>query len=100
MRLLFRALRPLGWSISDNRADPKSVQELLGRKTLTMTMNLYTKINATNKQEAIAKLSYGAGSHVPDQVLELATHPLPAKHLAGVAEWQTRWIQNPVSFGT
>jgi len=25
---------------------------------------------------------------------------LPAKHLAGVAEWQTRWIQNPVSFGT
>jgi len=53
-----------------NGTDPKTVQELLGHKTLAMTMNLYTKIHAGTKRQAIGRLSYGAGSETPDHVVE------------------------------
>jgi len=53
-----------------NGTDPKTVQELLGHKTLAMTMNLYTKIHAGTKRQAIGRLSYGAGSQTPDHVVQ------------------------------
>ncbi len=43
-----------------NGADPKSVQALMGHKTLDMTMRIYTKVNVTQKQNAIKKLSFGS----------------------------------------
>jgi integrase/recombinase XerD len=56
-----------------NGADPKSVQEILGHRTLDMTMRIYTKVKAAPKRQAVAKLSYGQGATPPDHVL-----PLPA----------------------
>jgi integrase len=56
-----------------NGADPKSVQELLGHKTLDMTMKIYAKVKATSKRQAVAKLSYASGATSPDHLL-----PLPA----------------------
>jgi integrase len=53
-----------------NGADPKSVQELLGHKTLTMTMKLYAKVRPQNKRQAVAKLFYGRGVTAPSHVLE------------------------------
>jgi integrase len=53
-----------------NGADPKSVQELLGHKTLTMTMKLYAKVRPQNKRQALARLSYGRGVTAPAHVLE------------------------------
>ena len=46
-----------------------SVQEVLGDKTLDMTMRICAKIHAGTKREAVAKLSYGSGSTQAD-VLE------------------------------
>ena len=43
-----------------NGADPKTVQTLMGHKSLDMTMRIYTKVNATQKQDAIRKLSFGS----------------------------------------
>ena len=43
-----------------NGADPKSVQELMGHQTIDMTLRIHTKVNSTQKQAAIKKLSYGA----------------------------------------
>lgn len=51
-------------------ADPKSVQKLLGRSTLTMTMNLYAKVHSPNVRQALGKLSYGSGVQQRDGVLE------------------------------
>jgi integrase len=65
-----------------NGADPKSVQELLGHKTLTMTMKLYAKVRPQNKRQAVAKLSYGRGVTAPAHLIE---YPRPAA--------------NPVHFG-
>jgi len=42
-------------------ADPKTVQTLMGHKTLEMTMRIYAKVFAQHKHSAIGKLSYGAG---------------------------------------
>ena len=41
-----------------NGADPKTVQSLMGHKTLDMTMRIYAKVNSTSKQQAIGKLSF------------------------------------------
>jgi integrase len=49
--------------------DPKTVQELLGHRTLEMTMNLYAKINAGNKRQAISTLTYGKGVSSPEGVV-------------------------------
>src|SRR5581483_5983668 len=52
-------------------ADPKSVQELLGHKTLDMTMRIYAKVHTQTKRQALAKLSYGAGAKSPDHLLTM-----------------------------
>jgi hypothetical protein len=51
------------------------VQELLGHKTLDMTMRIYTKIHTQTKRQALAKLPYGQGTLAPDHVLE---YPAPS----------------------
>lgn len=43
-----------------NGADPKTVQCLMGHKTLDMTMRIYAKVNSASKHEAISKLSFGS----------------------------------------
>ena len=53
-------------------ADPKSVQELLGHKTLDMTMRIYGRMRAATKRKAVAGLRYGRGSQPPEHVIELA----------------------------
>jgi integrase len=58
-----------------NGADPKSVQELLGHKTLVMTMKLYAKVRPQNKRQAVARLSYGGGVTAPAHLVEF---PAPA----------------------
>jgi Phage integrase family len=54
-----------------NGADPKSVQELLGHKTLEMTMRIYAKIRTHTKRQAVGRLSYGKGSQAPKHLVEL-----------------------------
>lgn len=53
-----------------NGADPKTVQESLGHRTLDMTMRIYTKINAQTKAQAITKLSYGSGALAPQEIVQ------------------------------
>jgi integrase len=62
--------RTFATSLIVGGADPKSVQELLGHRTLEMTMKIYTKIKSQNKRQALGKLAYGKGALVPDGVLE------------------------------
>jgi site-specific recombinase XerD len=54
-----------------NGADPKSVQEMLGHKTLKLTMAIYAKVKAASKRQAVGKLSYGQGATPPPHVLPL-----------------------------
>jgi integrase len=54
----------------ESGADPKSVQELLGHRTLDMTMNIYAKVHAQTKRQALGKLSYGHGVLAPSHVVE------------------------------
>jgi integrase len=54
-----------------NGADPKSVQVLLGHKTLAMTMNIYAKVHGATKRQTVARLSYGRGTTPPTGVLEM-----------------------------
>jgi len=54
----------------ENGADPKTVQEWLGHKTLAMTMDLYAKIRRGSTRQAVAKLSYGAGARRLSRVVE------------------------------
>lgn len=44
-----------------NGADPRSVQKLLGHRTLDMTMKIYTKLFAGQRRSAISKLSIAEG---------------------------------------
>jgi integrase len=60
-----------------NGADPKSVQELLGHKTLAMTMMLYAKVRPQNKRQAMARLSYGQGAQTPSHMLQYPGHQAP-----------------------
>jgi integrase len=57
-------------SLIASGADPKSVQELLGHRTLDMTMRVYAKIHTQTKRQALGKLPYGKGSLAPEGVLE------------------------------
>ena len=43
-----------------NGADPRTVQALMGHKTLDMTMRIYAKVNPARQQEAIKKLNFSA----------------------------------------
>lgn len=55
-----------------NGADPRTVQTLLGHKTLEMTMKIYATVFPEQKREAIAKLSYGEGAS-PDHDASLVS---------------------------
>ena len=44
-----------------NGADPRSVQDLLGHRTIDMTMRVYAKLFANQQRSAISKLSIGEG---------------------------------------
>jgi integrase len=62
--------RTFATNLIESGADPKSVQELLGHRTLDMTMRLYTKIKGRGtKRAAIGRLSYGQGALAPEYVL-------------------------------
>src|SRR5262245_9426850 len=50
-------------------ADPKSVQELLGHRTLDMTMRIYAKIHGQTKRQALGRLSYGKGTLAPGHIV-------------------------------
>jgi integrase len=56
-----------------NGADPKSVQEILGHRTLDMTMRIYAKVKGASKRLTVGKLSYSHGVTPPEHVLPLAT---------------------------
>ena len=62
--------RTFATALIANGADPKSVQELLGHKTLDMTMRIYAKVNTQTKRQALSKLPYGGGAVAPGHVLE------------------------------
>ena len=51
-------------------SDPKTVQELLGHKTLDITMRLYAKVHTGTKRQAIGRLTYGHGIQAPEHVVE------------------------------
>ncbi len=57
------------WIISG--ADPKSIQEILGHRTLDTTMCIYAKVKASSKRLTVGKLSYGQGVTAPEHVLPL-----------------------------
>ncbi len=63
-------------------ADPKSVQELLGHRTLDMTMRIYAKINGQTKRQALGRLPYGRGTLAPEGVLEYPSggHSIPVQN--------------------
>ncbi len=61
--------RTFATSLIAGGADPKSVQELLGHKTLDLTMRIYAKINGQTKRQALTRLPYGRGALAPDHVL-------------------------------
>jgi integrase len=55
-----------------NGADPKTVQTLMGHRTLDMTMKIYAKVFVQQKRAAIGKLSYGAGVSTGREVIPYA----------------------------
>jgi hypothetical protein len=61
--------RTFATSLIAGGADPKSVQELLGHRTLDMTMRIYAKCHAQSRRQALAKLAYGQGILSPAHVL-------------------------------
>lgn len=59
------------------------MMELLGHKTLAMTMNLYAKMHAQTKRHAIARLPYGTCAMTPDHMLKYsptARFPVQSGH--------------------
>jgi len=66
-------------------ADPKTVQELVGHKTLAMTMNLYAKIHTGTKRQAVARLPWSRGVKAPDHVVEFPMRAQDGHVLSTVA---------------
>jgi integrase len=54
-----------------NGADPNSVREILGHRTLDMTMKIYAKVKGATKRQAIGKLSYAGQASPPEHLLPL-----------------------------
>jgi integrase len=63
--------RTFATSLIVGGADPKTVQELLGHKTLAMTMKIYTKVRPQTKRQVVAGLAYGAGAGSPNHLLPM-----------------------------
>jgi integrase len=64
--------RTFATNLITSGADPETVRQLLGHRTLEMTMKIYTKINRQTKRQALTKLTYGHGSLAPNHVVEYA----------------------------
>jgi integrase len=62
--------RTFATNLIENGTDPRTVQELLGHKTLAMTMKIYAKVRSQTKRQAIGRLSYGAGAQAPAGIIE------------------------------
>jgi integrase len=73
--------RTFATSLIVSGADPRSVQELLGHRTLDMTMRIYTKIQTQTKRQALGKLPYGKGTLAPTGVLDYPgkSHGVPVQ---------------------
>jgi integrase len=78
--------RTFATSLIVSGADPKTVQELLGHKTLLMTMKVYAKVRSQTKRQALGRLPYGAGATPPDHVVELANTVQLGERLAAIEE--------------
>jgi integrase/recombinase XerD len=63
-------------------ADPKTVQELLGHKTLAMTMNIYAKIHSGTKRQAVGRLTYGTRGQGVKEVLNYPSQAVVGHNLA------------------
>jgi integrase len=63
--------RTFATSLIVSGADPKTVQELLGHKTLLMTMKVYAKVRSQTKRQVLGRLPYGAGTTPPEHVVEM-----------------------------
>jgi integrase len=63
--------RAFATSLIVSGADPETVQELLGHKTLAMTMKVYAKVRTQTKRQALGRLPYGVGTQAPAHVVEL-----------------------------
>jgi len=68
--------RTFATSLIVSGADPKTVQELLGHKTLAMTMRIYAKVRGQTKRQAMARLPYGAGASTPAHLVEMPARTL------------------------
>lgn len=53
-----------------NGVAPRTVQDLMGHKTLAMIRNLYAEINTGTRRQAIGRLDYGKRSGAPEHVVE------------------------------
>ena len=58
--------RTFATDLIERNVDPKRVQELLGHKTLAVTMNLYAKVRRGTLREAIGRLSYARDAESPE----------------------------------
>jgi len=58
-----------------NGADPGTVQQLAGHKSLKVTMGVYHKASRQTRRAAIGKLSYATGASAPEHII-----PLPERH--------------------
>jgi site-specific recombinase XerD len=63
--------RTLAASAILNGADPRSALEILGHKTLEMTMQICAKMKGASKRQTVSKLSYAWGATPPEHVLQL-----------------------------
>ena len=78
--------RTFATSLIIGGTDPKTVQELLGHKTLEMTMKIYAKVHHGTKRQAIGNLPYGNGVLAPEGVLDYTSStsiPVQNSHKLG-----------------
>jgi integrase len=54
-----------------NGADPGTVQQLAGHKSLKITMDIYHKADRQQRRAAIGKLSYGSKASAPDHIIPM-----------------------------
>ena len=69
-----------------NRADPKTVQELLGHRTLEMTMKIYAKTYPETKRAAIGRLPWGRGAQTPSHLVQFAKRPGTDRQMSSAVE--------------
>jgi integrase len=63
--------RTFATDLIEQGVNPKTVQELLGHRTLEMTMKIYNKVRQHGKRQAVGRLSYSAGATAPNHLLPM-----------------------------